>query len=491
MVTAPLLFLSYPVHHLNLNIIIIRIQGEIGDDFLERKNDFSKGSIIRNIMNMAIPMILAQIVNVLYSIVDRLYIARIPNESFDALTGIGICLPVISIVMAFANLFGMGGAPLCSIERGRGNLEEAEHIMGNSFIMLTYTGIILTILGLIFKKPMLYLFGASDITYKYANEYITIYLLGNIFVMISLGMNHFINSQGFSRIGMLTVTLGAVTNIILDPIFIFLFNMGIRGAAIATVTSQFLSAAWVLKFLTGENAIFRLNKKSFTLKWNRIKNILALGVSGFVMQFTNSLVQIILNTTLQQFGGDLYVGIMTVINSIREFAMMPITGLTRGAQPVMGFNYGAGKYDRVKKCIKFITIFTLTINTLMWTIIQGFPEFFIKMFNEDPAIIEAGVPMIRIFYLGFFLMSLQQSGQNTFVALGKSKFATFFSIFRKVILVVPLAILLPRVSSLGHIGVFLSEPISEFIGGVACYATMMLTVWKELRGGSYEENQQS
>jgi len=457
---------------------------------LERKNDFSKGSIVGNIMYMAIPMILAQLVSVLYNIVDRLYIARIPKDSFNALTGVGVCLPIITMVTAFANLFGIGGAPLCSIERGRGNLEEAENIMGTSFIMLLYTGIILTVLGLIFKKPILYLFGASNITYKYANEYITIYLLGNVFVMISIGMNQFINSQGFSRVGMLTVMLGAITNIILDPIFIFTFNMGIKGAAVATVISQFLSAAWVLKFLTGKNTILRLNKRSFKLRWNRIKKILGLGTSGFVMEFTNSLVQIILNVTLQQFGGDLYIGIMTVINSIREFARMPIFGLARGAQPVMGFNYGAGKYDRVKKCIKFITICSLTVNTLIWAIIQATPEFFIKIFDDDPMIIKAGVPMIRVFYSGFFLMSLQQSGQHTFVALGKSKFAIFFSMLRKVILVVPLAILLPRFS-LGYIGVFLSEPISEFIGGIACYTTMMLTVWKELNEKSSEAASQN
>lgn len=447
---------------------------------MEGRNDFSKGSIVSNIMSMAIPMILAQLVNVLYSIVDRLYISRIPEDSFNALTGIGVSLPIISVVAAFTNLFGMGGAPLCSIERGRKNFKEAENIMGNSFIMLVYTGVTLTILGLIFKKPMLHLFGASDITYKYASEYVTIYLLGNVFVMISLGMNQFINAQGFGRVGMATVVIGAVANIILDPIFIFLFNMGVKGAAIATIISQFISAAWVLKFLTGEKTILRLNKESFRLEWDRIKKILQLGTSGFVIQFTNSLVQIVLNTTLQQFGGDLYIGIMTIINSIREFAMMPVFGLTGGAQPVMSFNYGACEYKRVKDSIKFITISSFAINTFMWLVIQSFPGFLIRVFNADPGVIKAGIPMVRIFYLSFFLMSLQHAGQATFIALGKSKFAVFFSMFRKVILVIPLVVLLPRVSSLGHIGVFLSEPISEFIGGVACYTTMMMTVWKEL-----------
>lgn len=447
---------------------------------MESKNDFSKGSIVKNIIGMSIPMMIAQLVNVLYNIVDRIYIGRMPGDSFSALTGVGICLPIISIVMAFANLYGMGGSPLCSIERGRGNDDEAEKIMGNSFIMLVFTGIILTIIGLLFKKPMLYMFGASDTTYVYANQYITIYLVGNIFVMISLGMNHFINSQGFGRVGMMTVILGAVLNIILDPIFIFLFDMGVRGAALATITSQFLSAIWVLRFLTGEKTIYNLNKKSFILKKHRVKRIIGLGTSGFVMQFTNSLVQIICNTTLQHFGGDLYVGIMTVISSIREFISMPISGLTRGAQPVMGFNYGARKYDRVKSSIKFVAFSSLTINTLMWLLIQIFSEYFIRIFNDDPMVIETGIPMLRVFYLGFFIMALQHTGQCTFVALGKSKFAIFFSIFRKVILVIPLVLILPRIWGLGATGVFLAEPISEFVGGAACVTTMILTVWKKL-----------
>lgn len=451
---------------------------------MEIKNDFSKGSIAKNIMNMAIPMIVAQLVNVLYNIVDRIYISKMPENAFLALTGIGICLPIISIVMAFANLFGMGGAPLCSIERGRSNDKEAENIMGNSFIMLVSSGIILTILGLLIKDPLLYLLGASDDTFLYADQYITIYLLGNVFVMISLGMNHFINSQGFGRIGMMTVIFGAVVNIILDPIFIFVFDMGVQGAALATIISQFMSALWVLRFLTGKKAILRLKKSSFILKKDRVKRIIGLGTSGFVMQFTNSLVQFLSNATLQQFGGDLYVGIMTVINSVREFISMPVSGLGSGAQPVIGFNYGAGKHKRVKSSIKFATIISVSYNAFVWLLIQLFPGFFIRIFNSDMEVLKAGIPAIRIFYLCFFMMALQQAGQTAFVALGKSKHAVFFSLFRKVALVVPLVIVLPRLWGLGSIGVFLSEPISEVIGGIACFCTMILTVWKELK----EEN---
>jgi putative MATE family efflux protein len=426
-------------------------------------------------------MITAQLVNVLYNIVDRIYISKMPENSFLALTGVGICLPVISMVMAFANLFGMGGAPLCSIERGRSNIEEAENIMGNSFVMLIGSGIILTILGLLIKNPLLYFLGASDDTFLYADQYISIYLLGNVFVMISLGMNHFINSQGFGRISMMTVVFGAIANIILDPIFIFVLDMGVQGAALATIISQFMSAMWVLRFLTGKKAILRLRKSSFILIKARVKRIIGLGTSGFVMQFTNSVVQFLCNSTLQQFGGDLYVGIMTVINSVRELIALPISGLGSGAQPVIGFNYGAQQYKRVKSSIKFATIISISYNIFVWLLIQILPGFFIRIFNSEKEVLTAGIPAMRIFYSCFFMMALQQSGQTVFVALGKSKQAVFFSLFRKVALVVPLVITLPRLWGLGSTGVFLSEPVSEVIGGIACFSTMMMTVWKELK----------
>lgn len=444
---------------------------------METRNDFSKGSMVRNIMSMAIPMTTAQLVNVLYNIVDRIYISMIPDVGFTALTGLGICLPAISIVAAFANLFGMGGAPLCSIERGRSNNEEAERIMGNSFVMLVASGIVLTALGILIRRPMLYMFGASDNTYPYAESYLTIYLLGNVFVMISLGMNNFINSQGFGRTGMATVLIGAVLNIILDPVFIFLFGMGVQGAAIATVISQFVSALWVLRFLTGKKAIFTLKKSAFVLNGGRIKRILGLGVSGFVMQVTNSLIQFLCNSTLQLFGGDLYVGIMTVINSVREVVSMPVLGLTNGAQPVIGYNYGAMKFGRVKSGIRTITVMSLGYSISMWALIRSFPSFFIRIFDDDPAVLQAGIPAMRLFFLCFFFMALQFSGQTVFLALAKSRYAVFFSIFRKVVLVIPLVILLPRIG-LGTSGVFMAEPISELIGGTACFVTMMLVVWR-------------
>lgn len=444
------------------------------------KNDFSQGSIIKNILGLAVPMTLAQLINVLYNIVDRIYIGRIPGHATMALTGLGLCLPIISMVIAFANLFGMGGAPLCSIERGRGNDEEAEAIMGNSFIMMILCGLALTVLGLIFKRPMLYLFGASDATIPYADSYVTIYLLGSIFVMVGLGMNSFINSQGFGRIGMLTVLLGAVSNILLDPIFIFVLGLGVQGAAWATVISQGLSALWIVRFLTGDKTILKLQKRAFRLKKQRVMDIIGLGLSGFTMSITNCSVQIMYNASLARFGGDLYVGIMTVINSVREIISLPVNGITNSAQPVMGYNYGAGEYRRVKRAIVFMSAVSIVYTTIVWSLVHGFPEFFIRIFNQDADLVAAGIPAMQIYYFGFFMMSLQFAGQAVFVALGKSKNAVFFSIFRKVIIVIPLILILPNLFGLGTNGIFMAEPVSNFVGGIACFGTMLGTVWPEL-----------
>ncbi|MBS6860840.1 MAG: MATE family efflux transporter [Clostridiales bacterium] len=447
----------------------------------ETKNDFSKGSVARCIMNLALPMTAAQLINVLYSVVDRMYIGHLPEASTLALTGIGLTFPIISIITAFTQLFGMGGAPLCSIARGEGNHERAETVMNNSFSLLLISGAALTVFFLALKKPILYLFGASDQTFPYADAYLTIYLVGTVFVMIGLGMNSFINSQGFGRMGMMTVLLGAVVNIALDPVFIFVLNMGVQGAALATVISQFLSAAWVLRFLTGKQAIYRLKPERMRLQKRLVGQISALGLSGFIMAVTNSAVQIVCNATLQQFGGDLYVGIMTVINSIREVLTMPVNGLTNGAQPVMGYNYGAHLYSRVRSGIRFTSIVCILYTTLAWIILMMAPEFFIHIFNSDPELIADGVPALNLYFFGFFMMSLQFSGQSVFVALGKSKQAVFFSLLRKAIIVVPLTLLLPHLFGLGVNGVFLAEPISNFIGGAACFLTMLATVWPMLR----------
>ena len=445
------------------------------------RNDFSQGSIARNILNLAVPMTLAQLINVLYSVVDRIYIGHIPHVSADALTGVGLALPVITIITAFANLFGMGGAPLCSIARGGHEEKRAEDVMGNSFTMLLGTGTILMVLCLVFREPLLYLFGASDVTYQYADQYITIYLWGTLFVMTSLGMNNFINAQGFGKMGMLTVLLGAVLNIILDPVLIFGLGMGVRGAAVATVISQGASALWVFRFLTGKKAILRLKKRSMRPQKSIVKEITLLGTSGFVMSVTNGLVQIVCNAVLSRHGGDLYVGIMTVINSVREIATLPLNGLTSGAQPVMGYNYGAGCYKRVKSSIKFITVVGVVFSLILWAVVFLEPRFFLHLFTSEQELIEKGIPALQIYFCGIFMMALQFVGQSTNVALNRPKQAVFFSLFRKVIIVVPLTILLPMVGDLGTNGVFWAEPVSNVIGGTACFAAMLVSVWPTLK----------
>ena len=454
------------------------------------QTDFSKGNVYKNILELAVPMTMAQLINLLYNIVDRVYIGRIPEQGTLALTGLGLCFPIITMVSAFANLFGMGGAPLCSIERGKGEIREAEKIMGTSFSMMILCGVLLTILGLIFNRPILYAFGASDATYPFARDYTMIYLCGSVFVMIGLGMNSFINSQGFGQMGMLTVLLGAVTNIILDPIFIFVFGMGVKGAALATIISQFLSAIWVLKFLTGKRAILKLHLKTMKVKWHRLREIVGLGLSGFIMSVTSSAVQVVCNASLQSYGGDLYVGVMTILNSIREILSMPVQGITNGATPVLGFNYGAGNFGQVKKAIRFMSVVCVVITTVSWLILILFPEFFIRIFNNEPEMIQASVEAIQLYFFGFFMMALQFAGQTVFVSLGKAKQAVFFSLLRKAVIVIPLTLMLPQIGILGVKGVFIAEPVSNFIGGLACFITMLCMVLPELSGKNRKEVKQ-
>lgn len=444
----------------------------------DRQNDFSKGSIPRNIMSLAVPMTAAQLVNVLYSVVDRIYLGHLPDSDSLALTGLGVTMPIVSILMGFANLCGTGGAPLCSISRGRGDDEEAERVMGNAFVLLLILGAAGTAFFLAFKEPILYLFGASPDTFPYADGYMTIYLCGTLFVMISLGMNPFINAQGFGKIGMMTVLLGAAVNIALDPVLIFAFHMGVRGAALATVFSQALSAGWVLLFLTGKKAILRLRAQYIRLDRKRTGKIVSLGLSGFFVNMTNSLVQVVCNATLQACGGDLYVGVMTIINSVREVFIMPVHGLTNGSQPVTGYNYGAKEYGRTRQAIRFSVGVTVAYSAAFWAFAMVFPEPLIHIFKSDPAIIEAGVPALRVYFSMFLFMSLQLAGQGVFVGLGRSKQAIFFSLLRKAIVNAPLTLILPIWMGTG--GVFTAEAVSQLVGGLACFITMYFTVYRPL-----------
>ena len=449
-----------------------------------RKNDFSQGSIPKNILSLAIPLTVAQLTVVLYNVVDRAFIGHIDAIGRDAFTGIGLVMPVTYIITAFANLCGTGGAPLCSIARGEGDEGRASRIMGVSFTFLLLLGAALTAVFYLFHEPFLYLVGGSPDTVEHARSYLLIYLAGTIPVMIGLGMNPFINAQGFGRTGMMTTLLGAVINLILDPLFIFVLGMGVRGAALATVIAQVCSAAWVLVFLTGRRAILRLDRGSLGLDGPILRRVCGLGLTGFTFSVTNSLVQAIGNAQLQSYGapsgtGDLYVAAMTAITSVREIVFQPIRGLTQGAQPVLGYNYGAGRYGRVRESIRFLTVSCLAYNVVVWLLLLAFPGVFILLFNDDPALLEVGVKTMRIYYAAYVMMSFQMIGQNTFVALGRAKQAVFFSLWRKVVLVMPLMLVFPRFW--GPAGVFAAEPVSDVIGGGICYLTMMATVGREMR----------
>lgn len=444
----------------------------------ENRSDFSRGSVHGHIMALAVPMTIAQLVQMMYNIVDRIYIGHLPGTSSLALTGLGLTFPVITLILAFTNLFGTGGAPLFSIARGRQDEKRAEKIMGNTCGALCICCVLVMLVCYLFLKPILYLFGASDASYGYAAGYLRIYLVGTPFAMLGTGMNGFINAQGFAKTGMATIMIGAVINIILDPVFIFVFGMGVAGAAAATVISQIISAAWVLRFLLGKKTLFRIKRKNMRPEGKLLKEIVSLGMAGFVVSASNGAVQIACNATLRNCGGDIYVGIMTVLNSVRDVISAPIQGLTSGSQPFLGFNLGAGKYDRIKKAIIFVTVIGVSYMLLAWFLLFLFPAPVMRIFNSDPELITKGIPALHLYYFGFFMMAFQFVGQSTFVGLGYSKQSVFFSIFRKIIIVVPLTLLLPHVAGLGVMGVFLAEPISNFVGGTASFTTMVFTVKK-------------
>ena len=442
-------------------------------------NDFSEGPVWKRIVIQAVPLTIAQLVHLLYNVVDRIYIGHIGDEGNIALTGVGLTFPIVTLIMGFAAWFGVGGVPLFSIARGENNKEKAGRILGNSLTILLISSVVITVFGYVFQRPILFAFGASEVSYEYASAYLNIYLLGTIFSMITTGMNGYINAQGFPRIGMLSIVIGAIVNIIFDPVFIFIFNMGVSGAALATVISQGLSAVWVMMFICGKQVVVPFSIRNMILDRNVVSDIVKLGTSNFMMQGTNCAVQIVCNATLQQYGGDLFVGIMTVVNSIREIFMLPITGIIGGSQPVISYNYGAKKYERVKQGISFNTWCCTIYTIIAWVSVYLLSKELFSIFSEDSHLIETGIEMLRIYFFGFVFMALQFSGQSTFQALGDAKHAIFFSMLRKIIIVVPLTIILP-VAGFGVNGVFVAEPVSNVIGGTACYLTMRITIKKKI-----------
>ena len=446
--------------------------------------DFEHGRVTQNILQSALPMLAAQTLALLYNIVDRIYIARIPGEGTRALGAVGISFPVIVIITAFANLCGSGGAPLFSIERGRKNREGAAEILEAAFFLISLFSVLLFFLGELLARQILFAFGASEQTIVFAEPYLRIYLTGTFFSLTTTGLNPFINAQGFATTGMTTVMIGTIANIVLDPLFIFVLHMGVEGAAVATVISQGLSCLFVLRFLMGETPEIRLRilrKAAVREACPVMSNIIGLGMAAFVMQLTNSLVTIVANNMLVRLGGDLYVSIMTILNSARQILETPLYSINEGSSPLISYNYGARRPDYMRDVIRVMMIFSGIYCGVVWIFVLFHPEIIIRIFSSDSTIIEESVHAIRVYFSAFIFMLFQYTGQTVFKSLGKKKHAIFFSIFRKGVLVVPLSILLPAVMKMGVDGVFLAEPISNVVGGLACFFTMVLTVRPELK----------
>ena len=443
------------------------------------KNDFGNGKIWKVVLTQAVPLLMAQLVHLLYNVVDRIYIGHLPGIGAMALTGIGLAFPITTLVAAFTNLFATGGTPLFSIALGQGREDKAERVLGQVTGMLVVTSVILFFIGFLFRKPILYLFGASDASFVYADAYLEVYLWGTTAAMLSTGLNGFINASGYPRTGMMTIFIGALINLILDPVFIYLFDMGVVGAALATIISQAISCVWALFFFLKKNAPYRIRREYLRPSLPLLKEIVPLGTAGFVMQGTNTLVSILCNVTLRTYGGDLCVGIMTVINSVREIVSLPSMCITHGSQPVMSFNYGAQKYSRIKECIRFITVTGLIYAVAAWIVVLLIPHALMGIFTNDTTMISEGVHSLKLYFFAFAFMAFQMAGQSTFTALRCTKRAIFFSLFRKVLIVVPLTILLPRLG-FGADGVYMAEPVSNVVGGLACGLGMYLTLYRRL-----------
>ncbi len=445
---------------------------------LNTEHQLGHESIPKLMAKLAVPMIIAQFINVLYNMVDRIYIGRIEGVGTLALTGLGVCFPVIMIVSAFSAFAGLGGSPLAAIELGKGDRAKAEKIMGNAITMILTFSVLLTIFFLIFKQPILYTFGASDQTFKYANDYLSIYLVGTVFVQVSLGLNAYITCQGRAMVAMVSILIGAITNIILDPILIFSFNMGVKGAALATIISQAISAVWIVSFLFSKKSSLRIKFKNIKPNFKIIARISSLGISPFIMQATESMIYISFNTLLQRYGGDLYVGSMTVLLSVIQLIFVPVSGFTTGVQSIISFNYGAKNYDRVKKTVRYM----LVVSVIMATSVSSFamikPEVFAKMFTSDQQLIDLLIEVIPIFVMGMLIFGVQMTAQSTFVGLGKAGISLFVALLRKVILLIPLSFILS--SAFGVMGVYYAEPISDATSATVAGILLIITYKKTL-----------
>ena len=446
-----------------------------------KRIDFDNGKITTNIFQAAIPMLIAQILSLLYNIVDRIYIARIPDIGTTALGAVGLCFPIIVIITAFSNLFGSGGAPIFAIERGRNDTKRAGMIMNTSFFMLTICSILLMCVGFLFARPILTIFGASDNALIYAYPYIMIYLIGTFPSMIATGMNPFINAQGYATTGMISVIIGAIANIVLDPLFIFVFHLGIRGAAIATVLSQCLSAGFVFYFLSkkAEYKIRLLHKEEIKNCGKDAKNIVSLGTAGFVMQLTNSLVTICCNNVLAATGGDVYVSVMTIISSVRQMIETPIWSISEGSSPIISYNYGAGNKERVKATMKRMILVCLTGTLLLAGVAIFAPQIYTGLFTDNKELLELTCKVMPVYFLGISIFGIQCACQTSFISLGQAKVSLFIALLRKIILLIPLAVILPKF--MGVMGIYRAEPIADVISVLTTSAVFIITVKKVLR----------
>lgn len=443
------------------------------------KTSLGTESVGKLLFRLSLPAITAQIINVLYNMVDRMYIGHIPVIGAKALTGVGVTMPAIMAISAFAYLVSMGGAPRASIMMGKKNNEEGEKILGNCTTMLIITSLILTLIFLIFSKNILLVFGASENTINYALDYMRIYAIGTIFVELSLGLNAFITAQGYAKTSMLTVLIGAICNIILDPIFIFVFNMDVKGAALATIISQAISCIWVVIFLTSKKTILKIRIKNLKISYKIIMPCLALGFAPFIMQFTESILSVSFNTSLFRYGGDLAVGAMTILYSVMQFSLLPLMGLTQGSQPIISYNYGALNLDRIEKTFKLLLTSCLVYSSLIWAISMICPQIFIKIFTGDKELIDFSVWAMRIYMCASLLMGAQMACQQTFIALSNAKVSAFLALLRKVILLIPLIFILPLFLENKVMAVLLAEPIADFIS-VCTTVTIFIISFKRL-----------
>ncbi len=447
----------------------------------KRVNDLGRDPIGPLLLRLALPTVTAQLVNALYNIVDRMYIGHIQGVGDLALTGLGVCFPVIMFVSAVSALVGMGGASRAVVRMGEGKHDLAESILGNCTMLLILLSAAVTAVFLLIQEPMLYLFGATEETIGYATDYLTIYLLGTIFVELSLGLNYFITSQGFSTTAMATVIIGAVINIVLDPVFIFGFGMGVQGAALATVIAQAVSAVWVVRFLVGKRTQLRIQRRYFRLRWGVLAPVLALGVSPFIMQSTESLVNIAFNSSLKLYGGNPAVGAMTICSSVMQVFSMLFQGLAQGAQPIIGFNYGTGNLDRVKRTFRLLFVSALIFSFVSWGAIQLFPGVFVALFNDEPELVEIATWTLRLYTGCLFMMGIQFACQQTFVALGQAKISLFLALLRKIILLIPLIYILPNFFNDKVFAVFLAEPVADFLAAATTGTLFFLTLPRILR----------